>query len=330
VTILLFVACGAIILATGIRLSRYGDVIAEKTGLGGMWIGVLLMSAVTSLPELISGASAVAIFDTPEIAMGDIAGSCMFNLAILAFLDFRDPLPLSARIHQGHVLVAAFGLLQLGLATLSILAGRHAPAIGWVGLSSVAFLAIHALAIRMMFTAERARLKAPTGAEALEARYGELTLSRAAWMYAANAVVLVVAATFLPGLGERLAVETGMTQSFVGSVFLAASTSMPEVVISVAAARIGAIDLAVGNLFGSNVFNVAILGVDDVLYRPGPLLAAVSGAHALTLVSAILMTAIAIIGLTYRAQKKRFRLSWEAMGMLGVCTAGLALLWRLG
>jgi cation:H+ antiporter len=330
VTILLFVACGAVILATGIRLSRYGDVIAEKTGLGGMWIGVLLMSAVTSLPELIAGASAVAIFETPEIAMGDIAGSCMFNLAILAFLDFRDPLPLSARIHQGHVLVAAFGLLQVGLATLSILAGRHAPAIGWVGLSSAAFLAIHALAIRMMFTAERARLNAPTVAEVLDARYGDLTLSRAAWMYAANAVVLVAAATFLPGLGERLAAETGMTQSFVGSVFLAASTSMPEVVISVAAARIGAVDLAVGNLFGSNVFNVAILGLDDVLYRPGPLLAAVSGAHALTLVSAMLMTAIAIIGLTYRAQKKRFRLSWEAMGMLGVYTAGLALLWRLG
>jgi len=105
---------------------------------------------------------------------------------------------------------------------------------------------------------------------------------------------------------------------------------MPEVVISVAAARIGAIDLAVGNPFGSNIFNVAILGIDDRLYTPGPLLASVSQVHLVTLVSAMLMTSIAIIGLTYRAQRKRFRLSWDAIAMLAVYLTGLALLWRLG
>jgi cation:H+ antiporter len=164
----------------------------------------------------------------------------------------------------------------------------------------------------------------------VESRHDQLTLRRAAWLYAVNAAVIVFAATYLPGLAARLAEQSGLAQSFVGSLFMAASTSMPEVVVSMAAARIGAIDMAVGNLFGSNVFNVAILGLDDLLYTKGPLLAQVSAAHAVTLVSAMLMTAIAIIGLTYRAQRKRFRLSWEATAMLCVYAAGLALMWRLG
>lgn len=326
--IILFALCSAVVLAAGVRLSRYGDVIAEKTGLGGMWIGVLLMSAVTSLPELVSGVSAITVFDTPDIAVGDVVGSCMFNLAILAFLDFRHPVPLSARIHQGHTLVAAFGLVQLSTAALAMIAGARFPAVGWISLSSVLFVTIHALAMRMMFTAERNRQHA-TEPAAVDGRYDHMSTRRAVGLYALNALVLTGAAVFLPGLGERLAAQTGIEQSFVGSLFLAASTSMPEVVVSVAAARIGAVDMAVGNLFGSNVFNVAILGLDDVLYTRGPLLASVSPVHLVTLVSAMLMTAVAIIGLTYRAQRKRFRLSWEAIAMLAAYFAGLTLLWRL-
>lgn len=117
--LLQFVVCTAVILMAGVRLSRYGDIIAEKTGLGGIWIGVVLLATVTSLPELITGASAVVLVGAPEIAAGDAIGSCMFNLVILAFLDFRHPAPLSASIHQGHVLAAAFGIVQLGLAPLS-------------------------------------------------------------------------------------------------------------------------------------------------------------------------------------------------------------------
>jgi cation:H+ antiporter len=326
---LLFAACSAVVVATGIRLSRYGDVIAHRTGLGGMWIGVLVMSAVTSLPELVSGASAIVLFQAPEIAVGDVAGSCLFNLAILAFLDFRHPMPLSARIHQGHILVAGFGLVQLGLAALAILAGTRGLAIGWIGVESLLFLAVHLLAIRMMFTAERMRLLSLPAIESGPVRAAAPTTLRVAIaLYAVNAVLLMGAAGALSGLAKQLAQITGLAEGFVGSLFLAGATSMPEVVVSVAAARIGAVDLAVGNLFGSNVFNVAILGLDDALFLPGPLLSSVSRVHLVALVSAILMTAIAIIGVTYRAQRKRFRLSWEAAAMLAVYLAGLTLMWR--
>lgn len=94
-----FVICSALILWAGVRLSRYGDIIAQRTGLGGTWIGLILLSTVTSLPELVTGASAIVMFDVPDIAVGDVIGSCMLNLVILALLDVRHPDPLSARVH---------------------------------------------------------------------------------------------------------------------------------------------------------------------------------------------------------------------------------------
>jgi cation:H+ antiporter len=321
-----FAVCSALILWSGMRLSRYGDIIAEKTGLGGTWIGLVLMATVTSLPELITGASSVVLFDVPDIAAGDAIGSCMFNLVILAMLDVRQPVPLSARIHQGHVLSAGFGIVQLGLLALALLAGERAPAVGWLGLHSLVFIALYGFAIRTISVFERARLAQIAEELTGEIRYGALTLRRAAVLYVATASVLVTAASALPGIAERFANVTGLTQSFVGSLFVAVSTSLPEMVVSVAAVRIGALDMAVANLFGSNLFNVAVLGLDDLLYLKGPILLSVSESHLVTLTAAIVMTGICVIGLTFRAGKKRFRLSWDAIAIVAVYLMALALI----
>jgi cation:H+ antiporter len=315
---------------SGVRLARYGDIIAEKTRVGGTWMGLVVMAAVTSLPELITGASSILLFDVVDIAAGDAIGSCLFNLVILAFLDFRDPAPLTARIHQGHVLSAAFGVVLLGTAALAILAGPGAPALGWVGLHSLVFLAGYAFAVRTIFHFERARLAQIAERMAGTERHEAAGLRQAVVRYIAGASILVAAAAYLPGAGEQLAARTGLAESFVGSLFVATSTSLPEVVVSMAAARIGALDLAVGNLFGSNLFNMAVLGLDDVLYTRGSILAAVSAVHVVTLTSAMIMTAAAVIGITYRAQRKRFRLSWDALVIVFVYAAALTLLRRLG
>src|SRR3970040_2840657 len=92
-----FIACTSVIVYSGTRLSKYGDIIAEKTGLGRTWIGVVLMASVTSLPELVTGISSVTFADVPDIAVGDVLGSCVFNMFILAFLyAFYKPIPISA------------------------------------------------------------------------------------------------------------------------------------------------------------------------------------------------------------------------------------------
>jgi len=327
--LLQFAIASGLILWSGTRLARYGDVIAARTGLGATWTGLVVVAAVTSLPELITGASSILLFSVPDVAAGDAIGSCMFNLLILAFLDFRNPAPLAAMIHRGHVLSAAFGLLLLGLAALSMLAGPHVPRLGWIGVQSLVFLGVYLFATRTIFVFERRRVRELAEEIAGEDREPGMTLRTAVIRYVGAAVIMVAAAAYLPGVAVRLAEATGLGQTFVGSLFVAASTSMPEIVVSVAAARMGAIDLAAANLFGSNLFNIAVLGIDDILYLDGVLVTAIEPIHLITLVSAMTMTAIAVIGLTYRAQRKRFRLSYDALAILGVYLLATLLLWRV-
>ncbi|MGB9751865.1 sodium:calcium antiporter [Roseiflexus castenholzii] len=317
VTWLLFLACAAVILGAGTQLSRYGDVIADMTGLGRTWIGVVLLASVTSLPELITGFSSVAIYRVPDIAMGDIAGSCMFNLLIIAILDaLHGPAPISGRMHEGQVLSASFGLILLGLVGLSIALGEMLPAIGWVSVSSALFLAIYLLAMRTIFTYEQRRIVAEFVAEmATETEARHPSPARVYGLFTLNAVLIVGAALYLPGLAETLAETTGLGQTFFGTIFVALSTSLPEVVVSIAALRIGAIDMAVGNIFGSNLFNIGILALDDLFYTPGPLLAAIEPSHIIAVLAAMIMTAIAIVGLTYRSDSKRLFIAWDALGI---------------
>jgi cation:H+ antiporter len=254
----------------------------------------------------------------------------MFNLTILAFLDFHHPSPLSARVHQGHVLSAAFGILALGLAALAVLAGDRGPVLGWVGIHSLVFLALYVFAMRTIFVFERARMAELVETLTGEIRYRDVTLARALALYSANAVVLVAAAAYLPGVAEEFAHLTGLAESFVGSLLVAAATSLPEVVVSVAAARIGALDMAVANLFGSNLFNVAVVGIDDLFYLRGSILSFISRVHLVSLSAAMTMTAIAIIGLTYRARRKRYRVSWDAIAIVAIYVVGVVLLHLLG
>lgn len=325
-----FIACTAVILFAGTQLSKYGDIIAEKTGLGRTWIGVVLMASVTSLPELITGVSSVTLFNLPNIAAGDVLGSCMFNILIIALLDFkRGAAPISSQAHQGQTLTAAYGMLLLGLVSMAIVAGTKIPAVGWIGLYSVAFLLIYLSAMRMVFLYEKRRLQETLQAIDEELQYAHISKQRAYTMYALNAGLVIGAATWLPHLGDAIAEMTGLGRTFVGSIFIAFSTSLPEVVVSFAALRMGAVDLALGNLLGSNLFNIGILAIDDVFYTKGPLLSHITGSHAVTASAAIVMTAIAVAGLTYRAGKKRFLFAWDSVGIVAVYGGATYLLYLL-
>src|SRR4030065_203122 len=128
-----FIICTTIIFYSGSKLSKYGDILAEKTGLGRAWIGVVLMASVTSLPELVTGISSVTYAGVPDIAAGDVLGSCVFNMLILAVLDaIYRPMPISAKAHYGHVLSAGFGILLLGIVATALFLGERLQPLGWI------------------------------------------------------------------------------------------------------------------------------------------------------------------------------------------------------
>jgi cation:H+ antiporter len=145
-----------------------------------------------------------------------------------------------------------------------------------------------------------------------------------------NAAIIVGVASWLPFIGDRLAEETGLGRSFIGTVFIAVATTLPELTVSISALKIGAADMAIANLFGSNMFNIFVLAVDDLFYTKGPILSHVSLNHAVTGFMAVLMTGITIVSLEYRLEKKVFlRLGWDAIAILLAYFINIYLLYSL-
>jgi cation:H+ antiporter len=297
-----FLIATAIIVITGSRLSKYGDIMADMLGWGKMFMGLILMASVTSMPELMNGISAVVILDAPDLAVGDIVGSCAFNILIISIMDFfyDHKKPLTSVAQPGHIIAASFGIILLCLVAFAILMPNFFGTILWIGEFSILFLIFYLVAIRVIFLYDK---KENNHREARKDTY-TLTLKQVVFRYALNAIILMGAAMLLPYFGEHLAQASGLGQSFFGTLFIAASTSLPEVVVSIAAIRMGTIDLAIGNIFGSNIFNIAILALDDILYTKGPIFQFTSPNHIIPVLGTIIITAIGIIGIVFKEEKK--------------------------
>ena len=302
---LLFVAAAAVIGLAGPVLSRSASAIADGTRMGQGWIGIILLDTVTSLPELATGLSAVAYWDTPNIAVGDALGSCVFNLAILMVLDsMLRGAPLYTRAHHRHILSAAIGVILMGFAGLSLMisAAGAVPALGHVGIPSLIMAVLYVVGIRAVYVQERDGMQAEASAATAGDR--DMELAAAYGRYALAAVAIVLAGVTLPYAGEAIAQELGWNRTFVGTLLVAGATSLPELAVAVAAVRIGSLNLAVAGLLGSNMFNMLILAIEDAAYLKGPLFAHVSEAHAVSAMSAVVMTGLVITGLQYRQPRK--------------------------
>ncbi|KPK22534.1 MAG: hypothetical protein AMJ70_05765 [Dehalococcoidia bacterium SG8_51_3] len=309
-----FIVCVIIIFISGRKVARYGDVIAEKTGLGGVWIGLILIAALTSLPELFNGVSAVTLVDAPGLTIGNILGANMFNMFNLALLDLvhRNGSILAA-VGKTHRLTGLFSLIMvLFIAGFILISSRfHVMAIGWIGWYTPFILVLYFIFARILYRYEQ---RHPSLKET-EFEYADKSLRHVYLYFSVAAVFIIGAGIWLAFIGDEIAGTYGWGQSFVGSLFLAFTTTLPEITVSFAAMRIGAKDLAVANLIGSNLFNLTIIPIDDLLYLKGPVLAAISETHLVIAYTVVLMTVIFIIGLG-RRYRRFYRLSWWNVSLI--------------
>jgi cation:H+ antiporter len=313
-----FALCVVLIGLAGPVLTQYGDIIARLTGLSHSWIGLILLATATSLPELFTGVSAVAVVGTPNIAVGDALGSCVFNLVMLVLLDelSRDE-PMYRRIDQGHILTAGFGVIMIGSAGAFLLLSQNSLSVQILHVSGYTPLIIllYLVAMRAAHDYERRTRPAP---QIIKTETG-ITLRTALARYFAAALVVVAAGTWLPFVGNQLAEVMGWKTTFVGTLLIAGATSVPELVVSVSALRLNAVDMAIGNLLGSNLFDILILGIDDIAYTKGPLLRSVSPAHAITAFAAVVMSGIFIVAMLYKPETRvRGTIGWTSLALLVV------------
>jgi cation:H+ antiporter len=309
--------CLVLIAFSGYYLSRFGDIISEKTGMSASWVGLILLSTATSLPELVTGISAVTMANAPNIAVGNALGSTVFNLAILIVLDaIYRPETLYSRAAQGHILSAALGALLIAFAGFSLLLSDAgiSPSIAHVGMYTPFFILVYLISIHVVHKYEQKTINQYT--EASSKRYVHISLTQAILGFSGAAAVVIAAGTWLPLIAKDLASLMGWGQSFVGTLLVAAVTSAPEVVVTVSALRLNALDMAIANVLGSNLFNIIYLAVDDIFYTQGSILAHVESSHAISAFTAVMMSALVIVGLVLRPQRRAFlKLSWISLGL---------------
>ncbi len=319
--ILVFVVAAAVVGVGGTLLARTGDVISEETGLGGMMIGLLLLSGATSLPEVATSMSAAAT-GAPDLAISNYLGSNMANMAILAVVDLVSRRRVFPLVELAQARVATGAIILTSLVGLAIMV-RDGRTIGPIGYDTVLITATF-LAILTWIRRAPGEIRglpassAPSPTDAAAGTRERRRLVLALVGFGIGALVTLASAPVLAIAAEEIATITGITQTFVGAAFLAIATSAPELVASVAAVRIGAADLAVGNLFGSNLFNVGIIVTADLAYSGGAILASVTPAEEIVAFGALIMTGLGLAAVLHGTETRPWRIEPDALLILVV------------
>ena len=332
IVVLVFLLCAALIVAAGVRLAHYGDVIAARTGLGGLWIGSILLAGATSLPELATDVAAVRI-GAPDLAAGDLFGSSMSNMLILALLDLLYPRAHVLRSATlDHVISAMLAIVLTAIAALFLLVRTEMSFLG-IGPGSLLLVIVYFVGTRAIYlhnATERAARRDEAGEHEEDGKSGGLTLRQAGWRFGLAAVAILVVAPVFARSAEGIAELSGLGSTLVGTWLVGFSTSLPELVASIAAVRLGAYDMAVGNLFGSNALNMIMFSILDVASPSGPFLASVSEVHALSALVAIALMATGMAAIAYRAHGRLRMLEPSSTVMVGLYLLGMVVLFLRG
>ena len=326
-----FLVCAAIVVISGTKLSKYGDAIAEKTSLTGAWVGLLLLATITSMPEMVTGVSSVAVVHIPDLAVGTVFGSNLFNLLIIALLDIQyRSAPLLSMASKLHIISAGLCMLIIAIAGLGIFLSNEVDYlnIGWYSVFSLLLLASYFVSLRLISRYEQAEIFDSVVTEAESNRYADISLRRTCLSFVVAALLIVGAGIWMAMIGDEIADVTGWEASFVGSMFLAIISSLPELTVCTAALRIGAIDMAIADIFGSNMFNTGIIiAVSDLFYWESDLMSSSSVSLAIAAGVTVAMTGVIIGGLLCRSRRKVFRLmSWEVPALVALYVLGVYIL----
>lgn len=310
--------CALVIIITGPFLVHYAERISAATGLSQSWIGLFLLATATSLPELVTGISSVTVANAPNIAVGDALGSCVYNLLFLVLMDAltRDE-SVYGRIDQRHILTAGFGVVMLALVGILMLVAREAldMRIAHISVYSPLLIILYFVAMRSAFFYDRKLLILSDVPPSPLAG----SLSAAIRGYLLAALIVVAVGIWLPFVGRQIAEIMSWETSFVGTLFIAGATSLPELVVVLTAIRLGRIDMAIAGLLGSNLFDILIIALDDIAYTDGSIFAAVSPVHAVSALAAVMMSGIFTVALLYRPGNRFFgTIGWVSIALITI------------
>ena len=329
---IIFLCLSVLIYVAGGRLSYYGDVLGEKWGIERSFIGLILLSTVTSLPELGTSLFSIFLVDSPDLALGNVLGSNLFNIFIIPILALLYREAFLNRSHPRHASTGNLVLLIyaiLGLALTLHISGWHVPSFFHVSPFSLLIVVVATGGLYLIYQNRGTDLN-DTEAGLDEVKlYPDLNPRRATIVFALSAFLVVLAGAGLAIVGKFLSVHTGLGDSFFGTLFFAFVTSLPEIIVSwMALKQLDAVNLALGNIMGSCLFNLAIIVFFDLATGGGAIFTLTGPAHLISVFLGIAMIALASGAILERQNRPAQRAFPLEMVMISIVyLAGIYLLY---
>jgi cation:H+ antiporter len=347
VNAIIFALSAAVIWVAGTYLEKYADIISDRTGLGQAFIGLLLLSTATSLREVATTITAVALLNNPTLAVYNLLGGVALQTAILAIADRakRRSGALTYFRPRFVLLIQGVGLLTLLQLTIAGITARGLPTVfsisAWTVVLFLVYLGTLYLTYRYrghprwtpskLDDMPKDRPPEAKGDKESRTAYKERTAGRSmlsvSLRFCAASLAVLIAGWAVAQSADVLAKQTGLGDAFLGATLLALATSLPEVSTTVAASRNGHYSMAISNIFGSNGFCVALLFLAELLYRGGTILEQVQESVVFVTAIGAIMTGIYLSGMLERQDRTVLGVGWDSAAAVVVYIGGMSVLY---
>ncbi|MDO6442685.1 sodium:calcium antiporter [Marinobacter sp. 2_MG-2023] len=327
---LVFCVCAAIIAIAGTRITRVVDQLADRTGIGEAAAGAVLLGASTSLGGSVLSVTA-AWNGHVELAVSNALGGIAVQTFFLAVADM-----VYRRANLEHAAASVPNMMQNGLLICLLAMILFAPylpdvTIGGVHPVTPVLLVAYFYGIYLVRTASESPMWLPSMTrDTREDKPDDVTamppMSQLWGEFLVLMAILGIAGWMLEPAATVIATETNMTQTVVGVLLTAISTSIPELVTSIAAVRRGALTLAVGGIIGGNAFDTLFTAASDIAYRNGSIYHAMPEDSKFWAALTLLMSGVLMMGLIRRERHGIGRIGTESAVIMVLYIFGVVLL----
>lgn len=263
---LIYLALAIAVVLLSIKASVYVDLLDKNTKLSGAFIGGVLLSAVTSLPELLTSLSSTVWLKNPGLSLGNILGSNLFNMTIIAMLiilwtsNFKK-----SNISKSHSYTAWVTLAIYVAVALNMLNIVNFEVVT-ISITSIIILVLYTLGVKTMSNDDSGTADEFKDETAVTT---SLSLKQIIIRFILVSIELVISSILITYVTDIIAARLNLGASLAGALLLGIATSLPELTSCVSLVKIGNFNVSIGNIVGSNLFNFLIIFISDVLFIGG-------------------------------------------------------------
>jgi cation:H+ antiporter len=316
----IFGIAAVVIAVVGTQMAKVADQLADKTGLGEAIMGAVFLGGSTSLSGIVTSITAAASGHA-ELAVSNAVGGIAAQTAFLAIADifYRK-----ANLEHAAASIANIvqGTLLMSLLAIPLLATSTPKASLWgIHPATIILIGAYVFGLRLVTQAQENKMWLPrqtqlTNVEESSPDNSSTHLGTLWFKFLIYALLIVISGYLIAQAGLNIAAVTGISESVIGGLFTAVSTALPELVITVAAVRRGALILAVGGVIGGNCFDLLLLAFSDIAYPGGSIYGAIANRQIFIIALTILMTGILLLGLLQRQEKGIGNIGFESVLIL--------------